>query len=434
MTVGILGGGISGLSFAYFLQHEHGISDYEILEKSISCGGLCTTFEKNGFLYDIGGHIIFSSNKDILKFEIDLLGDKGHKRRRSNKIWYKNRFVKYPFENGLSVLDKEEIFECLRDYLQNNHPKPTNLKEWFYYTFGTSLAEKYLLPYNEKIWKIDPAFMGMEWVERIPKPPVEDVIKSAIGIETEGYTHQLYFYYPKKGGFQTLIRTFEEKIQNIKTDKEVKSIYKEGKSWKVQTNDSLHTYDQLISTLSLHDLIKLLKNKLPPDINQAITDLRYNSMAVVMVGLNKVKHEDLTAVYVPDKDSLAHRYCFSAGFSEHLSPPGCSSIFAEITYHPDSDLAKAKDEEFIDKTVWWLQKEGFIEKSEVCETDIKRLKYAYPVYDLNYTKNINKIYSYFDTLGIHLLGRFAQFIYINSDVCIANAKNLAEKIKVTMPI
>ena len=39
MTIGILGGGISGLSLAYFLG-----SDYEILEKNKNCGGVCTTF------------------------------------------------------------------------------------------------------------------------------------------------------------------------------------------------------------------------------------------------------------------------------------------------------------------------------------------------------------------------------------------------------
>ncbi len=184
MTIGIIGGGISGLAAAYFLEH-----DYEILERDPQCGGLCTTYEKNGFLYDIGGHIMFSTNKEILDFEVSLLGDNIQKRRRSNKIWYKGRFVKYPFENGLHALDKEEIFECLRDYLQNNNPKPNNLKEWFYYTFGNSLANKYLIPYNEKIWKTDPASMSLEWVERIPKPPTEDVIKSEIGIETEGFNH-----------------------------------------------------------------------------------------------------------------------------------------------------------------------------------------------------------------------------------------------------
>ena len=270
--------------------------------------------------------------------------------------------------------------------------------------------------------------MGMEWVERIPKPPVEDIIKSAIGIETEGYTHQLYFYYPKKGGFQSLVRAFEEKLNNIYTNKEITSIEKENGKWKVYTKDSSYSYDTLVSTLPIFKLIKLLKENIPSNVLDAINQLRYNSMAVVLVGLNKVKHEDLTAIYVPDEDSLAHRYCFSAGFSEYLSPKGCSSIFAEITINPTSETYKMDDKYFVEETVRWLVKEGFIEKSDVCETDIKRIKYAYPVYDLNYKKNVTIMYDYFEKIGIHLLGRFAKFVYINSDVCILNAKELAQKV------
>lgn len=424
MMIGIIGGGISGLAAAYFLER-----DYEILERDSQCGGLCTTYEKNGFLYDIGGHIMFSTNKEILDFEVSLLEDNIQKRRRSNKIWYKGRFVKYPFENGLHALDKEEIFECLRDYLQNNNPKPNNLKEWFYYTFGNSLANKYLIPYNEKIWKTDPASMSLEWVERIPKPPTEDVIKSAIGIETEGYTHQLYFYYPIKGGFQSLIKAFEKKLTNIETNKEVKAIYKESNKWKVETQNSTHSYQTLISTMPIFELVKILKENIPSNVTSAINQLRYNSMAVVLVGLNKVKHADLTAIYVPDKESPAHRYCFSAGFAENLSPKGCSSIFAEITFPSNTPKEEIASTKVIDKTVGWLIKEGFIEKSDVCETDIKYIKYAYPVYDLSYTKNMKIINEYFDNLGINLLGRFAQFVYINSDICVHNAQTLVKKIK-----
>ncbi len=429
MVVGVLGGGISGLSFAYFLQHEYGISNYEILEKAESCGGLCTTFEKNGFLYDQGGHIIFSTNKEILDFEVNLLKENIHQKRRNSKVWYKGRFVKYPFENGLHVLDKEEIFECLRDYLNNNYPKPKNLEEWFYYTFGKSISEKYMLPYNQKIWKTDPKLMGLEWVERIPKPPIEDVLKSAIGIETEGYTQQLYYYYPTYGGFQSLVKAFENKVKNIKRGHEIISVSKKKEGWEVVTNDSTFNYERLVSTIPIFELAKILKEQLPAEVQEAINNLRYNSLSVVLIGLNKTKHRNLATVYVADPESLAHRYCFSDGFSEKLAPEGCTSIFAEITVNPYEDL-KLNNNQIIDKTISWLVKEGFIEKNGVCETDIKHIKYAYPVYDLNYTKNLNKIYSYFDELGIDLLGRFAQFIYINSDVCIANAKKLANRIQI----
>ena len=36
------------------------------------------------------------------------------------------------------------------------------------------------------------------------------MIKSAVGVETEGYAHQLYFGYPKTGGIEMLPRSFEK--------------------------------------------------------------------------------------------------------------------------------------------------------------------------------------------------------------------------------
>ena len=55
-------------------------------------------------------------------------------------------------------------------------------------------------------------------VERIPRPPKTDILKSAKGKKTEGYKHQLFFYYPKKGGIQSLFDSVKElnnKVQII---------------------------------------------------------------------------------------------------------------------------------------------------------------------------------------------------------------------------
>ena len=45
-------------------------------------------------------------------------------------------------------------------------------------------------------------------VDRIPKPPLEDIIRSAEGNNSEGYLHQLFFHYPKKGGIESLVKSF----------------------------------------------------------------------------------------------------------------------------------------------------------------------------------------------------------------------------------
>ncbi len=228
--VGILGGGLAGLTVAAHLE-----TGCEVLESDERPGGHCQSVREDGFTYDAGGpHIMFSRNQQTLDYMVSLLGDNLYRGRRNNKIFYKGRYVKYPFENGLNELDPQDRFECLYHYLKNDHPAPTNFRDWMYHTFGTGLTEKYLLPYNEKIWKVRADQMSLDWVEgRVPKPPVEDVIKSAVGVETEGYTHQLHFFYPSRGGIESLPQGMARRVQNITTEFIVRNVRRTADGWLV---------------------------------------------------------------------------------------------------------------------------------------------------------------------------------------------------------
>jgi protoporphyrinogen oxidase len=169
-----LGGGLTGLTLGYLMEQKR--IHFEILEKENETGGLMRSSQEVGFTFDHGGsHVIFSKDNEVLDFMLQLLGKNKKKNRRNAKVLYKGHYVRFPFENGLSVLPKEENFECLYHFIQNlirrqkgELRKPANLKEWFYYTFGKGIADKYLIPYNEEIWKYPSEKMGLKWVERVP--------------------------------------------------------------------------------------------------------------------------------------------------------------------------------------------------------------------------------------------------------------------------
>src|ERR1039457_5038236 len=168
----------------------------------------------------------------IFDYMLSLLGGNVHRGRRNNKILYRGRYVKYPFENGLYDLEPQDRFECLYHYIFNKHPAPPNFQEWLYHNFGTGLTEKYLLPYNEKIWNVPADRMSLDWVEgRVPKPSVEDVIKAAVGVETEGYTHQLHFLYPLHGGIESLPRGMAQGVRNIVTGFYIRNIRRCCDAW-----------------------------------------------------------------------------------------------------------------------------------------------------------------------------------------------------------
>lgn len=421
MFIGILGGGLSGVSLQHFLKH-----DSEVLEKEERLGGLCRTFAKDGFYYDIGGHILFSKDKDIIRLVKRTLGNNINSCRRNNKILFKDRFIKYPFENDLGSLDKQDNYDCLISYLKNNYVASRTFKDWIYKTFGKGIAEKYLIPYNEKIWKFPLKKMTCDWVGRIPKPPVEDVVKSSLGIATEGYKHQLYFDYPRHGGIESLVKAFVKDKAKIKCSFEIKQIKKIGRGWIVSDGNDDRYYDKLVLTIPVKEAVKYISG-VPKKVLQAARNLRHNSVKVILVGINNPSLSDKSAIYIPDSNILAHRLCYMKYFSPKNAPTGKSSLIAEVSMSVGRKLYHTQDSAIIERVITDLGYRGIINKKDIITTDIKTVDYGYIVYDDKYKKNIGIIKDYFVSLKIELLGRFGEFEYINMDEVLKRSIRLAEK-------
>ncbi len=423
MTVGILGGGVSGIALAAHLG-----DDVEVLEKRPRIGGLCGTISENGFTFDAAGpHIMFSKNKDVLNLMVEVLGDNVHQRRRDNKIWFKGRLVKYPFENDLAALPPQDNFECIHGYIVNPHAndEPQNLAAWSYKTFGEGISDKYFIPYNRKIWNYDPAKIGLEFVSRIPKPPMEDVLKSAIGISTEGYLHQLYFYYPIEGGYEQIVHGFARRVRGtMQTSYAVEDIRRQGGRWVVNGERS---YDELVSTLPIHELLKIWPDA-PVAAREAAANLRYNSLINVVIGVNEDRGYPWTALYIPDPEIAFHRLSFPRAFSEKNVPAGSFSIMAEITTNEGDGIWEMTDDAVIERVVRDLEAMELVSRETIVYRKVVRFLYGYPVYDLHYRANVTAMREAVAATGLRLLGRFAQFDYINSDVCIERALALASEL------
>lgn len=436
MNYTILGGGLSAISLAYYLQENKNIDEIHILEKDDVLGGICRTYVKDGVEYDVGPHIIFSKDKEILDLMNNLLGENNEKHRRSNRILHKKRFVQYPFENDLSKLPKEDIDYCVNGFLHNPYEnyEAKNMLQFFLKTFGEGITNTYLRPYNEKIWKFDPSFMDTQMVERIPKPPKEDILKSANGETIDGYLHQLYFTYPKQGGTEALIKAFISKLGDkvkIHTNNKVLKAKKQGDKFAVTTSEKEYLCDKIISTMPANEFCHIYEdaNK-PQEILNIADNLRYNSIAICIVNVSKDYSGDNYAFMVADKNVKFHRISKLDFMGEHYHKDGTATYMAEITYRKNDLNDKASDEELTQKIIEGLETIGFIDsKEDVNFTDLKRFEYAYVIYDLKHRQNMDAIKEYFAKQGIYLNGRFGSFEYLNMDAIIKQSKNLAENIK-----
>ncbi len=427
--IGILGGGIAGLSLADFLQE----SSIAILEKEKKVGGLCRSYNAGGVTYDIGPHIMFSKNQKVLDYMTTITPTT--RMKRSNLIFLNGKYIKYPFENFLAqVKDKEVIDYCLNSFLHNPYKNmpAENMLAFFLKTFGEGITRTYLQPYNEKIWKFDPAMLDTQMVGRIPKPPDEHIINSAKGKYSEGYLHQLFFHYPKKGGYQSMIdavrKKVEEKGVEIYEDSGASSVVKKGNAWSVKTPTREFLFDRVISCMPLHELLKVLPD-VPKEIHDTAERLLYNSIYIVIVNVKKENVGKHFAFNVPQKDVIFHRMSKLDFMGRNYHKPGSSTFMLEVTFREHDRYDKMTPKQIIERSISDMVRVGFIDsRKDVNFTDIRKEKYAYVMYTLNHRKDTDSVLSFLRGVGIESCGRFAEFEYMNSDKVIEHSMALAEKL------
>jgi protoporphyrinogen oxidase len=432
VTTAILGAGLTGCTLARLLA-ETG-EEVVVLEADDDYGGLCRSISVDGFTFDLGGpHIIFSRDEEVLAWMRTALGANREERHRETKCFYRGRFVQYPFENGLYDLPPEDRFRCVDGFVravmaaelaaQSGEPgAATTFRDWIYRTFGDGIADCYLVPYNLKIWKYPLEEMSAHWVDgRVPRPPLADVLRSACGIPTEGYAHQAVFSYPVAGGIEALVHAIAAPIEDrIRCGFRVRSVRREDGRFLVSDGETTIAADRCISTIPLQALLPALED-VPSGVMDALGRLVYNGVACVFIGLRNPA-PPYSWVYLPEPGlGYANRVSFPSNYSTGTAPRGCGSILAECTYRPGDPVAGMDDDALVEHVLERLGAMGVLSADDVVVTGVARQPFAYVVYDLAYQESIRTVREFVAGRGIELVGRFAEFEYLNMDGCIRHA-------------
>lgn len=433
MNYCILGGGLSGLTVAYLLQNLYDIEKITIIEKEQRAGGLCRSFSAQGIVYDIGPHIFFSKNQRALAFLLNMLGDNVVKLRRSNRIMHNTKLIQFPFENDLSGLSPSDKNYCVKCFFENPYEnyQPSNMLQFFLKTFGEGITSLYLRPYNEKIWKFDPAFMDTQMVERIPKPTKDEILRSANGETVDGYVHQLYFSYPKNSGTESLIAAlvnkFNEKVQ-ICTEQSVLSVTKKGANdFEVLTTNNKFSCNKLVSTIPTNEFVKIYNPHVTDEVSCAAESLRYNSIIIGVANVAFDYSGDNFAFMTANKQIVFHRISKLDYLGNGYSIDGTTSYMIEVTYRKGDVIDGTSDEDVIAQVKQGLLDIQFVKNlGEINFVEIKRFEYAYVIYDLNHRENMDRILNYFKIEGVDLLGRFGSFEYLNMDAVVDQAQWFVE--------
>ncbi|HKE00058.1 MAG TPA: FAD-dependent oxidoreductase, partial [Planctomycetota bacterium] len=263
--------------------------------------------------------------------------------------------------------------------------------------------------------------ISTEWVEgRVPDAPVEDVVRAAIGITTEGYTHQSIFFYPRHGGFEAIPNGIAKPIHDVVR---LKTPATEVRRVGSQVRVNGETFDRVVSTIPLPELAKIAPD-LETGARDAASRLRFTSLTSVAIGVRHAELPPLSWIYLPQPEQgPANRVTILSNYSPEVAPPGHGLLLAEATCAGEP----RRDRAFVDEVVAGVERAGLVRRSDIAATHASAVRYAYVVFDLDFRKKLETTLAGVAALGIETLGRFGRFEYVNSDHCVSRAFALADR-------
>ncbi len=417
----VIGAGISGLTFANYVKN-----DYLIVEKENEVGGYCRTIKKKEYVWDYAGHFFHFSTDELKKRFIDSVEqDEIIYKHKNTKVIYKESLVDYPFQTNIHQLEKSEFIDCLYDLFHKEEKENyDNFLEMLYGKFGKSIVEKFLKPYNEKLYAVDLTTLDTDAMGRFfPYADISAIIDN-MKANKDSTSYNNTFLYPRSGAgsfIEILYNTLDKK--RVLLNCKVTGIDSTNK--KVVLNDGTQIfYEYLINTSPLNIFLSYFRNEQCCSLQK---ELSYNKVLVFNLGFNKKsKYTKEHWMYIPDKNVNFYRI----GFYDNILDTDKLSMYIEIGYGKNDVINSEEEEKQLRMTLENLNRLGIIDKNTVLE------EYSTIVMDPAYVhistqtdKKITKLKNMLNGENIYTIGRYGAWTYCSMEDCMIAAKQLAVQLQ-----
>jgi protoporphyrinogen oxidase len=416
----IIGAGPTGLGAAYRL-HELGYDNWVLYEKSDGVGGHATShLDSHGFVWDEGGHVIFSHYPYFDLLLDKVLGNEVHERIRESWIVKGDTWVPYPFQNNLRYLPKEEQVRCLLGAAKaaaNGHSHDAeNFRQWILATFGEGIAETFMFPYNEKVWTTPLEQMSKSWMaDRVAVPDFKRLLENVLYERDDvAWGPNSKFRFPLHGGtgeiYRRIASHFPDKIHTGKQLTEIDPLRRRI-SFADGTGDS---YDSLISTAPLDLFTKMLH---PRDnrLLEAAQELKHNNLLVVGLGLKKKIETGKCWIYFTDAEMPCYRATYFSHYSPNNVPNGDTEHYSSLMCEMSFRAGESPDpEKVLDHLTTGLIRAKMLDESDrgrVVSRYQRIVGYSYPIPTLGRDRALEVLQPALLEKGIYSRGRFGAWRY-----------------------
>jgi len=397
----VLGAGITGLTLLKKLR-EKGYGNILGLEAEAEAGGLCRTFYVNGHACDIGGHFFQTKYKDVEDFVFaNFPREKFYQiNPRISKINIHGIDIDYPLEANLWQLPLELQTEYLISVIRNGEalgkPEPKNYEEWIRWKLGDKICDEYLIPYNNKLWGVPSDQMDIDWLHKIPRIEVEEILQDSLSHsqDVEKYPAHIRPYYPTSGGYGRVMEAIAADINKfIKFNTRVNKLRYDETACLWYVNEEFAAKN-VINTTPWPDLFEAMGR--PTEIKEQITKIKYNKLVISLF-----ERDDNPWPYhwryTPAMSEQHHREFFISNFAKDSKNYG---FFTET----NADRFDADNLTFKGHNLFNYETPA-----------------AYPLPLIGKTQAIQEILNFFKPKHLYGVGRWGEHQHHNHDVCMKHA-------------
>lgn len=410
----VVGAGISGLAFADWVEGD----DYLVCEADAEVGGYCKTIARDGFVWDYSGHFFHFRHPEIERYLVDRMqGQVVLEVEKSSRIFWKGALIDFPFQKNIHQLPKDDFIDCLVDlYFKEDRPA-ASFREMLYAKFGRSIAEMFLVPYNEKLYATDLGTLDVDAMGRFfPHANVEEIIRNFRRPDNASYNAT--FTYPEGGAIQyvhALMRGVD--ASKVALGERVERIDLAAKVAHTSRGRAVR-FEHVVSSAPFPRLLEMCG--LPHDPGT----FTWNKVLVFNLGFDRKGPEGVHWIYFPQRELSFYR----VGFYDNIFGTDRMSVYVELGFPRDAVIDAATVERMRERVLHDLAQCGIVGAHELVAHHSVVLDPAYVHITKASLAEVARLKSELAARGVHSIGRYGSWTYCSIEDNIVEARALAESL------
>ncbi len=408
----IVGGGISGLATAASLGPG---ADLLVLEADHELGGYCKTVKQDGFVWDYSGHFFHFKHPEIEAWLKARMGGQDVRTvRRRSFISFGGKQIDFPFQKNIHQLPQEDFIDCLHGLWQASKAgaqEEKSFKQMLYARYGRGIAEKFLIPYNEKLYATDLDRLDRDAMGRFfPHAKLDDVIRNMR--EPDNASYNATFTYPAGGAIEyvkALAKVVEPKL--IRLGEGVTRIDLDRRE--AHTAKGSYRFERLVSSAPFDRLLKLC------GVVYEKALFSWNQVLVFNLGFDRKGPSAPHWVYYPSRAVPFYR----VGFYDNIFGSERMSLYVELGYPHDAkvDVAAARA-----GVLKGLEAEGVVKGHQLLAEHHVLMNPAYVHITQQSMAAVKELKARLAKSGVHSIGRYGGWTYCSIEDNMLEARELVK--------